>query len=73
MPLEHDPSFVELFVKNQRRIYGYIMTVPTAMRPTICSSRRAWCYGRGPVSFEWMTILCVGGAASPITQSAIGG
>lgn len=27
MTPEHDPSFVELFVKNQRRIYGYIMTV----------------------------------------------
>ncbi len=27
MPREHDPSFVELFVKNQRRVYGYIMTV----------------------------------------------
>jgi RNA polymerase sigma-70 factor, ECF subfamily len=23
----HDPSFVALFVKNQRRIYGYILTV----------------------------------------------
>ncbi len=27
MPMEHDPSFVALFVKNQRRIYGYILTV----------------------------------------------
>ena len=27
MPREHDPLFVELFVKNQRRVYGYIMTV----------------------------------------------
>ena len=27
MPPEHDPSFVALFVKNQRRIYGYILTV----------------------------------------------
>ena len=27
MPLDHDPSFVALFVKNQRRIYGYILTL----------------------------------------------
>ena len=27
MTREHDPAFVELFVKNQRRIYGYILTV----------------------------------------------
>lgn len=27
MSTEHDPSFVALFVKNQRRIYGYILTV----------------------------------------------
>ena len=27
MPADHDPSFVALFVKNQRRIYGYILTV----------------------------------------------
>ncbi len=27
MRIEHDPSFVALFVKNQRRIYGYILTV----------------------------------------------
>ena len=27
MPMDHDPSFVALFVKNQRRIYGYILTV----------------------------------------------
>lgn len=25
--MDHDPSFVALFVKNQRRIYGYILTV----------------------------------------------
>ena len=27
MPVDHDPSFVALFVENQRRIYGYILTV----------------------------------------------
>jgi RNA polymerase sigma-70 factor, ECF subfamily len=27
VPVDHDPSFVALFVKNQRRIYGYILTV----------------------------------------------
>jgi RNA polymerase sigma-70 factor, ECF subfamily len=27
VPADHDPSFVALFVKNQRRIYGYILTV----------------------------------------------
>lgn len=27
MSIDHDPSFVSLFVKNQRRIYGYILTL----------------------------------------------
>lgn len=27
VPTDYDPSFVALFVKNQRRIYGYILTV----------------------------------------------
>lgn len=27
MSMNYDPSFVALFVKNQRRIYGYILTV----------------------------------------------
>ncbi len=27
MQKDRDPSFVELFVKNQRRIYGYILTL----------------------------------------------
>jgi RNA polymerase sigma-70 factor, ECF subfamily len=27
MSTDHDPFFVALFVKNQRRIYGYILTV----------------------------------------------
>jgi RNA polymerase sigma-70 factor, ECF subfamily len=27
VPTNHDPSFVALFVKHQRRIYGYILTV----------------------------------------------